>query len=29
MPVGGKLKVSDAPGFGMVLAGRGQLELVE
>jgi L-rhamnonate dehydratase len=28
MPVGGKLKVSDAPGFGMVLAGRDGLELV-
>jgi L-rhamnonate dehydratase len=28
MPVNGKLRISDAPGFGMVLAGRDQLELV-
>lgn len=28
MPVNGRLKVSDAPGFGMVLAGREQLEQV-
>ena len=29
MPVEGKLRISDAPGFGMVLAGRDGLELVE
>jgi len=29
MPQNGKLRISDAPGFGMVLAGRDQLELVE
>jgi len=28
MPVNGKLRISDAPGFGMVLAGHGGLELV-
>lgn len=28
MPVNGKLRISDAPGFGMVLAGRDQLEAV-
>jgi L-rhamnonate dehydratase len=28
MPVEGKLRISDAPGFGMVLAGRDGLELV-
>lgn len=28
MPVNGKLRISDAPGFGMLLSGRDQLDLV-